>query len=223
MSYDPVESAASGTVKGALDWTEEKVKTFIEKFRNRQLVFIQDQETIKLVKEQYNSGELNIYKIYIEDKKLLFLVKLGLTLRKLGNNRSRKQNLRDKIFQKYDTTGLHVAQFAENGILNRYISILIDNLTSIEDFKRRIKKTLEDIDKYVIFVKADDTERFIVDIARTKVFANTPSIFIVSGMSHAAEIVRKCELVLTPLFKDYTLEKVSSGEKENLFYKRAIR
>lgn len=223
MSYDPVEEVASGAVKGVLDWTEDKVKAFVEKFKNRQLAFIQDQETIKLVKEQYNSGELNFYKIYVEDKKLLFLVRLGLILRKLENNRDRKQNLRNKIFQKYEINGLHIAQFAENGILNRYIGILIGDLKSIEDFKGKIINILENIEKYVLFVKNDDNERTIIQVAKTKVFANSPSIFIVSGISHAAEIVRKCEVVLTPLFIDYTLEKVSSGEKENLFYKRVIR
>ncbi len=223
MSYDPVEEATSGAVKGVLDWTEDKIKAFVEKFKNRQLAFIQDQETIKLVKEQYISGELNFYKIYIEDKKLLFLVKLGLTLRKLENNRDRKQNLRNKIFQKYEINGLHIAQFAENGILNRYIGILISDLKSIEDFKRKITNILENIEKYVLFVKNDDNERTVIQIAKTKVFANSPDIFIVSGISHAAEIVRKCEIVITPLFTDYTLERVSSGEKENLFYKRAIR
>lgn len=223
MSYDPVEDAAAGTVKGFLDWTVDQIKSLAEKFRNREIAFIQDEETIRIVKEQYNSGELNFYKTYIEDKELLFLVKIGMTLRQLERNYDRKQNLRTKIYTKYEAKGLHIAQFVENGILNRYIGILIDNLISIEDFKRKIKSILENIDGHVLFVKTDDRERLVIQTVKTKIFANSPTIFIVSGILSAAEIVRKCEIILTPLLNEYELEKMSSGQKENLFYKKALR
>lgn len=222
MSYDPVEKASSGAVKGVLDWTEEKIKSLVEKFKNRELAFIQDEETIRIVKEQYNSGELNFYKNYIEDRELLFLVKMGLTLRRLENNLDRKQNLRSKLYGKYETRGLHIAEFVENGILNRYIAILIDNFTSIEDFKRKIQTTLENIDNHVLFVQKDDRERLIIQNVTTRVFANSPNIFIVSGISSAAEIVRRCEGTLTPLLNGYELERISSGQKENLFYKSVL-
>lgn len=154
MSYeDPIESIASGTVKGFLEWSAESIRSLVQKFKEGKLAFIQDEETINLVKEQFNSGELNFYKIYINDKEVLFLVKIGLTLRKLETNLERKQNLRNKILKKYEVRGLHIAQFVENGILNRYIGILIDNLTSIEDFKIKILDILNNLEKHVLFVK----------------------------------------------------------------------
>ena len=219
-SDDPVESAFAGAVKGALDWTADSIKSYVKKLRDGKLAFIQDEETIKLVKEQYNSGELNFYKTYIENSDMLFLVKLGLTLRKLENNLDRKQNLRSKIHGKFDTHGLHIAQFVENGLLNRYIAILIDNMMSVDDFKRKIMSILDDIEKHVIFVKTEDTQRSVTESSRTKVFANSPSIFIICGIASAAETVRQCESSLTKLFTNYELEKISSGQKENLFYKR---
>lgn len=223
FSDNPISDIAEGTTKGILDWSSEKIKIFIQKFKDKKLAFIQDNETIQIVKEQFNSGELNFYKNYIEDKEILFLVKLGLTLRKLEGNTSRKQNLRTKIFDRYEINGLHIAQFVENGILNRYTAILIDDLISIEDLKKKIESTLKNIEKHVLFVKMSDSERNVIENSRTIVFANSPNIFIISGISSAAEIIRKGEPTITQLFTDYNLEKISSGYKETLFYKRSLK
>jgi len=224
MSFeDSIESAASGVAKGVLEWSADFIKSLAQKFKDKKLAFIQDSETIKLVKEQYNSGELNFYKNYIEDEDLLFLAKLGLTLRKLEGNLDRRTNLRTKIFNKYELKGLHIAQFVENGILNRYSAILIDNLASIEDLKKKIADTLNDIEKYVLFVQAKDDMRGIIEYVRTKVFANSPNIFIISGIYPASEIIRKCEETITKLLTNYELEKISSEYKENLFYKRVLK
>ncbi|HLC31713.1 MAG TPA: hypothetical protein VJK51_03520 [Candidatus Nanoarchaeia archaeon] len=224
MSYEnPIESAASGAVKGTLDWTNEAIQSLISKFKNGNLAFIQDKETIELVKEQYDSGELKFYKMYINNNDLLFIVKLGLTLRKLDNNRERKQNLRSKILKRYSVKGLHIAQCVENGILNRYIGILIQDIISIEDFKRKIIDALENIEKYVLFVQFEDQEKTIVDTVRAKVFAHNPSIFIISGIASAADTIRKCEKIITLILSQYELEKMSSGDKETLFYKLKIK
>lgn len=222
-SEDPLESVTSGAVQGALTWSADFIKSLAQKFRDKKLAFIQDSETIKLVKEQYNSGELNFYKVYINDKEILFIVKLGLTLRSLENDDTRRQNLRNKIFKKYESEGLHIAQFVENGVLNRYTAILIDNLKSVDDLKKKIIDTLNNINKHVLFVKTYDKDRNVIESVRSNVFANSPNIFVVSGVAAAAELVRKCEETITKLLTDYELEKISSGFKENLFYKRVMK
>ena len=134
MTYDPIESATKGATEGALNWGSDFIKKLALKFKNRKLAFIQDEKTIDIVKEQYHSGELAIYKEYVEDVEMLFLLKMGLTLRKLDKDKEqeRKQKLRSKIFDKYKIKGLHIAQFVENGILNRYIGILIEDIMSIK-------------------------------------------------------------------------------------------
>ena len=48
-------------------------------------------------------------------------------------------------------------------------------------------------------------------------------IFIVSGIYSAAKIVRKCEDKLIEFLKDYSLEKISSEDKENLFFKKKLK
>ena len=224
MSYDPIESASKGVMEGFLNWGEDLIKKLASKFRDKRLAFIQDEKTIKLVKEQYNSGELSFYKEYIEDKEMLFLLKMGLTLRSLERDKEeeRKQDLRTKIFNKYNVKGLHIAQFVENGILNRYIGILIDDIVSIDKFKKDIINILENIEKHVLFVKSNDKERNLIKQVMTITSSNLSMIFIISGISYAAEIIRSCENRLKELLIDYELEKISSGEKENLFFKRII-
>ena len=150
---------------------------------------------------------------------------MGLSLRKLENEgeRERKQRLREDIMKKYDVKGLHVAKFVENGILNRYIGILLDDISSIEDFKEKINEIIENIEKYVVFVKGTDSERFVLDLCLRKTTSNLSMIFIVSGIGSAAELIRKIEDRLIALLKDYELEKMSRGENENLFFKRIMK
>ena len=127
-SDNPVSDIAEGAAKGILDWSLDKVTSFLQKLENRKIAFIEEQKTIDIVKEQYLSGESKFYGKYIRDKKFLFLARLGLALRKMEGDKERRGNLRDKIFKRYSVEGLHIAEFVENGILNRYVGILIEGL-----------------------------------------------------------------------------------------------
>lgn len=195
MSYDPIESASKGATEGFLYWETDVIKKLVSKFRDKKLAFIQDEKTIQRVKEQYKSGELSIYKEYVKDKETLFLLQMGLTLRGLEreNEEDRRRNLRTKIFNRYKLKGLHIAQFVENGILNRYVGILIDDIVSIEKFKEDIMNILQNIEKHVLFVQTKDKERDIIKQILTIISSHHPMIFIVSGISSAAKIVKNCE------------------------------
>ena len=177
------------------------------------------------MKEQYNSGELSIYKEYVDDKEVLFILQIGLTLRGLAreNEEERRNKLRDKIFDKYRLKGLHLAQFVENGLLRRYIGILIDNITSVQKFKEDIMEILQNIEKYVLFVQTKDTERNIIKETLMVTTSHSPMVFILSGINSAAETVRKCEPRLKEMLTNYDLEKISGSQKENLFFKRVLK
>ena len=225
MSSSVVDDVTSGAIKGFLNWSIEQIKSYIQKLKDKKLAFIQDEKTIKRVKELYASGELAIYKEYVKDKEILFLLQIGLTLRRLEQEKEfdRRLGLRTKIHNKYGVKALHIAQFVENGILNRYIGILIDNIISLDKFKEDITNVLNNIEKYVLFVQGYEKERTVIQSALSIVSNNIPSIFIVSGIFSAANIVKKCEVRLVELLKDYDLEKISSGQKESLFFKRVLR
>jgi len=228
MSSEPIkdlgEGIGKGAVKGALEWGENFIKDLAKRFKEKGINFIEDKNTLEIAREQYNSGELQIYKHYIEDKNKLMILRMGLVLRKLERlgERERKQKLREDIMKKYEIKGLHIAQFVENGVLNRYIGILLDDISSIEKFKERINEIINNIEKYVLFVKSGDNERFILDFCLKTTTSNLSMIFIVSGMGSAGEIIRKIEEKLIILLKDYELEKMSRGSNENLFFKRIL-
>ena len=225
MSSEPLEDITKGATKGTLEWTADFIKQVVKNFQENKLRFISDKENIEIAKEQYNSGELQIYKAYIEDKAKLMVLRMGLVLRRLENKgeKERKQTLREDIMKKYEIKGLHVAQFVENGILNRYIGILLDDIGSIEKFKERINEIIDNIEKYVIFVKGTDNERLVLETCLKITVANLSMIFIVSGIGSAAQIVKNIEERLVELLKEsYELEKMSKGDKENLFFKRIL-
>lgn len=223
MSSDgPISDAAKGATKAFLEWSTEKITLFVRKLRDKKLIFIQDKRTIEIVKEQYDSGESKFYQKYIKNKEHLLNVRLGLTLRKLEGDEERLHNLRDKIFKKYKVEGLHIAEFVQNGILNRCIGIFIQELVSLEDFERKIEEILKNIEKYAIFVLAINKVPDIIKKVDTLITAHSPPIFVVAGVKSAAKVVQESIDKLKIILKDYDFEGVSSGEKEILFFKRKI-
>ncbi len=219
-SNSSVEDVAKGATKGVLEWSSETIIRYITKLKNKEIGFIQDEKTIKLVREIYNSGESKFYNTYIKDKELLFLINMGLILRKLEEeDRDRLANLRDKIYRKYDIKGLHIAQFVQNGILNRYIGISIDEMTTLDKFQEDILKVLHNIDKYVLFVEGTDNSSMVIRKVGVMSAYDLP-IFIVSGIGSAADIVKESEDRIKEFFQSCELEKMSRGKKEILFFKR---
>jgi len=222
MSSDILPDAVEGVTKGVLSWGEEKIKQLAEKFRNKELAFIQEKEVIEKLKETKNSGELAFYKTYIKDKEILFIVRLGLTLRKFENNAKILQDFKLKIKKKYEIKGLHIAYFVQNGLLNRYVGILLDDLASPDKLNETICKTLQNIEKHTVFVDWRYNESQVLKESMTITSAHKPDIFIVSGVASAAKIVRDCEPKLAPMLLKYELEKISTGKKEVLFFKYTL-
>ncbi|MDO8741404.1 MAG: hypothetical protein Q7J54_07620 [Candidatus Woesearchaeota archaeon] len=219
-SNNPVSDAAEGITKGVLEWSSEKIASWVKKFRDRKLAFIQDQKTIEVVKEQYNSGETKFYKNYIKDEKLLFLVRLGLTLRKLEEEDERLHNLRGKIFKKYNVEGLHIAEFAQNGVLNMYVGILLEELTSIQKLEDDIGELLKNIEKYTLFVQGTSKKADVIKTVDVKAKSHSPKIFIISGFKQAAKLVSESVDSIKIILEDYDFERFSGGEKEILFFKK---
>ena len=218
-SKDTVKDIAEGTTKGFLKYSEDKIKELVHKFKEKKLRFIGEKETIEIAKETRKSGEWAFYKSYIKDNELLFIIRLGLVLRKLESNPNKLNNLKEKIKKKYEIKGLHIAYFVQNGILNRYVGILLDDLDSAEELDNKISRTLNNIEKHIIFVDWRYTERQIIQESMTVVASHKPDIFIISGILSASEIIRKCEEKLINTLNRYSLEKISTGEKEVLFFK----
>ncbi|MGV8169050.1 MAG: hypothetical protein ACP5N3_03260 [Candidatus Nanoarchaeia archaeon] len=217
MSSDDI---TSGAVKGAISWSEDKIKEFVKNFKERKLAFIQDSETIDLVKEQLKSGEWDLCKKYLRDDKLKILVQMGLTLRRLdtSNNYPVLKNLRDRIVKKYGEKGLHIAQFVQNKILSDFIGSYVSTGTSIEDLITDVESLLNNLEKNVLFVKAEDKPEKLLRDIEIKLTANVPSIFIIfarqSAYDNGAEL-KHALLAKGPA--NYRIEIKQEKEKLLLF------
>ena len=212
-----------GATKGALEWTSEKIAFLVKKFKERKIAFIKEQKTIDIVKEQYASGEAKFYEKYIKDKEILLLLRMGLALRKLENDLERFENLRDKIHKKYKVQGLHIAEFVQNGMLNRYIGLLLETINSVEDVEKDIKEILKNIENHALFVDKYQKKEEVLKKTVIIITAHSPCIFVVAGVKVAAKTVRDCAGQLKLILKDYALEKFSTNEREILFFKRILK
>jgi len=212
---------SEGITTALLRFSEEKIRQLAEHFRTNKLRFLGDSETIKIAKDVRDSGELIFYKAYIKNKQLLFNIKLGLILRKVETDSEKLSDLREKIKNKFQIRGLHIAYFVQNGILNRYVGILLDNLDSAEVLNKIIVDTLENIEKHVIFVNFRYKSRNIIQEAMT-LSAQKPNILIISGAGSTRKEILDSESQLVGILKNYELEKMSTQKKEILFFKIII-
>jgi len=209
------------TTKGVLEWSADRISNLVKSFKERKLAFIKEPKTIEIVREQYNSGESKFYQIYIKNKQLLLLVRIGLALRRLEKEDEKRQNLRDKLFNKYKIEGLHIAELVENGVLSRYVGILIEKLISIEDLEKEIENFLTNIEKHTLFIQWTSKKIEIIKKATIKINSNSPHIFVISGVKSAGNILKECVDDLRYIFKEYEMERIT-GEKEILFFIRKM-
>ncbi len=217
---DFVSEAFKGTTKGFLEWTFDRVSSLVKKFKEKKLAFIKEPTTIEVVREQYRSGEGKFYQRYVKDKDLLFLIRMGLTMRKIEDDDERYTNLREKIHSKFKVEGLHIAEFVQNRLLNRYVGILIDELESLGKLGKEIEEVLKEIDKHVLFVKTFEKPSDVITKTLTIITSHSPRIFVVSGKGPATEIVNVCEKKLISALKNYEVEFIKERKTENLFFKK---
>lgn len=175
-----IKDAAEGATRGVLNWTKEQVSELVKKLKNKDLGFIGNKETIDIVKEQLKAGEWNISKKFIDDKELRLLFQMGLALRKLEakGEAEQTQDLRDKIVQRFGTRGSHIAQFVQSGICGRYLGAIMSKISSIEDIKSNVNEILQNIDKYVAFIKQEHEPKRQAEKIRTVIDAHNPPLHL---------------------------------------------
>lgn len=190
MGDNPIKDFVAGAAYGTLDWTTDKIKDYVDKFRNREVGFVGDMDTVRELEDDRKSSEYRLYQKYIDDRELKILVQMGIRLRKLQDQQERVENLRTKIHHHYGVRGLHIAQFVQNGILKSYISVLIDEHDD-DYIKRRIVELMNNIEKITIFVHAGTPPEKIAEKIRIKADAINPIEIIVFGYNTAKAVVKK--------------------------------
>jgi len=190
---------AAGVTEGTLSWTKKEIKRLVKGFTNRDLAFIQDSQTIDIVKETRKSTEWDLYKRYLKDKRLRILAQMGITLRKLEKDQDALHKLREKIQKAYGTEGLHIAEFVQSGILLRYLGIVGDRFGSIVDITSTMEEMLNTVDKYTFFIKETDDPKKKAKEVLIRTQANLPSALILCSSGSA---IKKADKIITRIEAD---------------------
>ena len=183
---------------GTLEWTKDKILNVVARFRNKDLAFVEDPETIELVREQRHSTEWQILSEYLKDKRLRIIAQIGLSLRKLENDRGKVDKLRIKILKRYGQEGLHIAEAVQNEVLSTFIGVDSPLSKSPADLTNQIEKLLNNVDKFIVFVKpGDNLDRRVKEIG-TRLMVDVPNTLILYGCRSDARmnvrsIVKKLE------------------------------
>lgn len=62
---DLLKTTAAGVTEGVLNWTKKEIKELVKKFKNRDIAFIEDSETIEKAKEFQNTPETQLFKQFV--------------------------------------------------------------------------------------------------------------------------------------------------------------
>lgn len=218
---DPLESISKGVTKGALDWSKDQIAEFVLRLKNKNISFLEDPGVIEIAVEERKAPEADLCRRYIKDRELRTLANLGLTLRRV--EKEHFENLdkyRGKINAKYGTHGLHVAEFFQHGLFARYIGIMVSLQNSMTDLENVVKEILDNIEKYVVFIKNSDNNDAKSKEIITRVQTLLPSSFIIAGLGVAKSKSKAIKDAVAPSLPDYDVETNEDGQRMAFFFRK---
>jgi len=220
-----LESAAKGAAKGLLEYSEEKIKLLARRLLDGELAFIEDEETIQIVRSQRKKPEWKLYRRYVTAPDLRMQIEMGFSLRHLENDKRKLHNLRTKIIQRYSKKGLHIAQLAQSGIVGRYIGILIGRVADENELKENIEDVLKDVDKYVVFLQTENDAGKVVDTITTKIKALSPKTIILFSCGAAVTKAKKVIGAVKKEIEGYQFEEQfeeNTGHRYDFILKKPV-
>jgi hypothetical protein len=220
---DPLASISEGATKGVLDWGSVKIKELVQKFNDRDLAFIEDYETIEVIKKQRKTGEWDLFKRYVSNPDWRILFQMGLALKRLEMEGEDWEHLTKKISKRYELNGLHVAYYFANGLFGKHVTILLERGYSTEKVIKELNVFFMNIDKGVAFITKTDTVKIRSNEIITKIHSNNPEIFIMSSGHSIA--MKKCEQIKNVVMgeiSNYECEEFNAPYRQMYFIMRAI-
>ncbi len=212
------EDAAKGAIKGGLEWTKEEAiscaKKLVTQFKNRDINFIGEAETIKLVFKQDSKGEFTLFKSRIKNRQFRILFRLGLTLRELEGQPEKQSNLNRSIYQKFDLEGLHISHLVQNGVFSWYISSLLERGFTDKKVTKEIEHLFNNIEQVAYFVQQDDDPIKKAKEISTKINVGTPLTFIISSIKSATNCCEKIRKLVLEEISNYDVESIESKDKK---------
>ncbi|MGC8726350.1 MAG: hypothetical protein ACP5RS_07265 [Thermoplasmata archaeon] len=226
-SNSPLEEVSKGFTKGLLEWSIEKITNFVTKLRNHQLALVQDDDIPRTINNIKDTPAYGLYKNYVKNKNLRYLIKLGLALRHYEQNKNSEkiQKLRDRIINVYGSKGLHIAQVVENEILSSYIETVVNDAKSEHDVINKVENVLNNVDDIVKFIQISDDVITKSNEIKTYLSGSHPDTYILASKSNAIKVIRKIEnsIKKDKIIKNlYDLKIVNKGNDYIVFIERKV-
>lgn len=214
-----LSDVTQGALKAVWDIGKSEIQTLIQRLKNRELIFIEDQEIIDTVKSQKERPQFQLIRKYIKDRNLRVIIQMGLTLKSYSSDNKKLQSLRTKIVKKYGDKGLHIAELVQCDALSRYVGLLLGSAPTEKDLEDRLEEILQEIEKYAVFIQASDDITVRSDEVVTRLLANIPKAMILFSKGKTA--IRKSSKVwekIKPRIKGYSFEEQSEPETEQQYH-----
>lgn len=211
---DPIRSIAKGVVDSGIEWSEEKLDEFVYKLKNRDVIFIQDVETIDIAREVKESGEWDIYSKYVKDKELKILTQMGLTLRRLETNEEKLQELRERIFKTFGDYGLHISQFVQNEFLGKVIEFTFRKEIPKKEITKEIESLLRSIETFTMFIQKKDNPEKKARTILHRLEVLSPPTFLLCSIGGATRNVKKIMKILKNDLGDLGYSILVHSEKD---------
>jgi len=144
---------------------------------------------------------------------------MGLTLRRLENENKDLDSLKIKIRNKYDSKGLHIAYFVQNGLFGKYIGNILDKGKTNSEIKLEVEDFFANIENNVIFINQFDKSEIKARQIITKIDAHSPETFIISSIGSTRTICDEVKKIITEqLDHEYTTELYEQESTKRKMY-----
>ena len=183
------QDIAKGVTNAFIDRSSNKIKELANRFLNHELLFIQDSETIELVKQQIKTQEWALIKKYVSNSDHKLLIQMGLALRQLElkGDSEKINNLREKIHGKYKAEGLHISQFVQCKLIMVYVMRIVDDCKTEDELTKRIVDMLNNLENRVTFIQGGQSVDFVIEQIKTRLNSHNPEYYLIFSRDSVLE------------------------------------
>ncbi len=211
---DIIGQIAKGITEGVLDWTKEQFEEIATRIKNKDIGFIEDKPTAERIQKQEGTAEYKLLIQYIPKGYLRVLMKLGLTLRMMENNKEEVTSFKNVIYDQFATNGLRIAELVQMGIVSQLLTHLVKIYKSPKDVQKKLLSFFDQAVQLFIFVAKEDLKAYkrISEVLKAKVETNPSQMAIVFGRGEKAiQVVLKILKEVKADPRNYIVETQQSG------------
>jgi hypothetical protein len=175
------------------------IKKLVDDFRDRKINFVEDSEILDKTKRLKKNREYEDFKRYVSDKNTRVLFQMGLMLRDLENNKPKWEGLRNRIFKTHNVRGLHIAQFVQNHLFSKYLSVVAERGLTQEQMSVEVQQFFDNIEVTNSFIQMDANVNAVALTIISRLRVNSPHVYVISGSYKDA--IKKCTQVKDKVMK----------------------